>query len=268
MRRLNLDEVHNVLLDILIVFDEVCRAHDLKYSLAAGTLLGAVRHKGFIPWDDDIDVYMPRPDYEKFIKIVSEENILPDYLKLSKDRGSGTNYCFVKVFDTRYQLRCGNHVEVPHPYLDIFPLDGVPVDREEREKLYKKEKFWMVCSGICQWYTMDRWWGFIAYVLGFWFYLLVKLFIGRKRAVRKMNEYARRIPFEESEMAAFHNVGKAREAIPTKEYYDLIELEFEGKMFYCVRAYDLLLRNTYGDYMQLPPKNKQRTRHYVRIYQK
>ena len=63
MKRLTLEELHDALLEILVEIDKVCREHGLRYTLAAGTLLGAIRHKGFIPWDDDADIYMPRPDY-------------------------------------------------------------------------------------------------------------------------------------------------------------------------------------------------------------
>ncbi|MBD5637020.1 MAG: LicD family protein [Clostridia bacterium] len=266
MKRLTLRETQEALLGLLTEFDRVCREHGLKYSLAAGTLLGAVRHKGFIPWDDDVDVYMPRPEYEKFIKIVSEGNVLGENFSITKDRGKGTYYPFVKLLDHRYPLKSPNHIEVPYLYLDIFPVDGVPVDMEESKKLFKKERFWVISAGICQFYTMDSWWGFIAYVIGWWFYLGTKLFIGAKRSVRKMNEYATLFPYEKSEMAALHNWGRAEQAIPSKCFDDLCELEFEGKKFMAIKDWDLLLTNTYGDYMTPPPVKKQKSRHYIRVY--
>lgn len=266
MKRLNLDELHEALLGLLTEFDRVCREHNLKYSLAAGTLLGAVRHKGFIPWDDDVDVYMARPYYEKFIKLISEGNVLGEHFSVSKDRGKGTYYPFIKLMDHRYPIKTPNHIEVPYLYLDIFPVDGVLVEKEEREKLYKKEKRWVVAAGICQFYTMDRWWGFIAYIIGWWFYLGTKLFIGAKRAVRKMNEYAARIPYERAEMAAFHNIGFPCEALPVQAYEEVCEVEFEGKKFYATSYWETYLTNKFGDYMQLPPEKKRRSRHYMKVY--
>ena len=132
------------LLDLLTEFDKICKEHGLRYSLTAGTLLGAVRHKGFIPWDDDVDVCMPRPDYEKFLKIIQEENVLPEYLTYSKDRGKGTYYCFTKILDKRYPLRTPNHIEVKYLYLDIFPVDGAADTKEERKTQFKKERSWVI----------------------------------------------------------------------------------------------------------------------------
>ena len=146
MKRLTLDEMHEALLGILSEFDRVCREHDLKYTLAAGTLLGAIRHKGFIPWDDDVDVYMPRPEYEKFRKLVLEGNVLSEHFTLSKDRGKGTYYPFLKLMDDRYPIKCPNHIEVPYLFLDIFPVDGMPSSAAEREKVYKKERKWNIAA--------------------------------------------------------------------------------------------------------------------------
>ena len=113
---------------------------------------------------------------------------------------------------------------------------------------------------------MDRWWGFIAYIIGFWFYLGVKLFIGAKRSVRKMNEYALSFPYEKAEMAAQHSFGLAREALPVEAYENLCELEFEGRKFLATSYWDMYLTYKYGDYMQLPPLKKRRSRHYIRVY--
>lgn len=268
MKRLTLDEMHEALLGILTEFDRVCREHDLKYTLAAGTLLGAIRHKGFIPWDDDVDVYMPRPEYEKFIEIVSRGNVLNKEFSISTDRGKGTYYPFIKLMDNRYPIKCPNHIEVPYLYLDIFPVDGMPSDAEERNKLYKKERRWNIVSGICQWYTMDRWWGFIAYVIGWWFYLGTKLFIGNKRAVRKMNEYALSYPFETSEMVGMHSFGQPQDALPREAYENFCEIEFEGKKFYAISAWEQYLTQKYGatSFRELPPENKRRSRHYMKAY--
>ncbi|MDE7158348.1 MAG: LicD family protein, partial [Clostridiales bacterium] len=228
MKRLNLNEVHEALFGLLCEFDRVCREHNLKYSLSYGTLLGAVRHKGFIPWDDDIDVNMPRPDYEKFVELANS-GVLGEHFCISKDRGKGTYYCFTKLMDKRFPLRSPNHIEVPYLFLDVFPVDGVPEDETERNKLFKKERKWVVLSGICQWYTMDRWWGFIAYIIGFWFYILINLFVGRKRAVRKMNELAARYPLEGYALCGQHNFATAKEEVPTEVYANYCEVEFEGK---------------------------------------
>ena len=268
MKRLTLKETQSALLEMLVEFDRICREHNLRYTLSSGTLIGAVRHKGFIPWDDDVDVYMTRPEYEKFIKLLQEEDVLPAHLTYSKDRGKGAYYCFIKLLDTRYPLRSSNHQEVKYLFLDIFPIDGTADTAEERKKQYKKEQTWVILAGISQWYTMDRWWGFIAYIIGFWLYIGVNIFVPRSLCIRKMNEYATKYEYGKTKMVVYHNYGWLRGAVPTEVYENYTELEFEGKKFMAVADYDLLLRNTYGDYMQLPPVKKRRSRHYIRIYRK
>lgn len=268
MKRLTLRQMQEALLEIMTEVDRICREHGLRYTLAAGSLLGAVRHKGFIPWDDDMDIYMPRPDYEKFIELIQQEGVLPAHLTYTKDRGRGTYYCFLKILDTRYPLRTPNHIEAKYLYLDVFPIDGAANTEEERAKQFKKERKWVVTAGICQWYTMDRWWGFIAYIIGFWFYILANIFTPRSLCVKKMNALARKYEYGTTEWATCHNFGYSTEAVPTEVYENYSEMEFEGKMFMCVTNYDLLLKNTFGDYMQLPPENKRRSRHYIKIYRK
>lgn len=268
MKRLTIREVQLALLELLTEFDKICKKHGLRYSLSAGTLLGAVRHKGFIPWDDDADVCMPRPDYEKFVKIISQEGELPEYLSYSKDRGKGAYYPFAKLLDKRYELRTSNHVEVKYLYIDIFPIDGSADTEEERRAQFKKEYTWQVCTGINQWYTMDRWWGVIAYIIGFWFYIGFSVFVPKRHCIKKLNAYAQKYEFGKTEWAGCHNYGYVNEHVPTRVYENFCELEFEGRKLMAVSDYDLLLTNTYGNYMQPPPPNKQRSRHYMRIYKK
>ena len=121
MKRLHLEEIHQALIGLLDEFDRICREYNLNYSLSYGTLLGAVRHKGFIPWDDDADVNMPRPDYEKFLEL-AKNGALGEHFCISKDRGKGTYYSFTKLMDKRYPIHCPNHIEVKYLFLDIFQI--------------------------------------------------------------------------------------------------------------------------------------------------
>lgn len=269
MKKITLDEVKKQLLELLTVFDGICKKYGLKYTIFYGTLLGAVRHKGFIPWDDDIDVAMPRPDYEKLIEIINKENCgLDENYVFSKDRGKGTYYSFVKFMDKRFPIRCPNHIEVPYLFLDVFPLDGVPDSEEEETKLNKFMRKWTIIAGMCQWYTMDSWWGFIAYIIGWWAYLGTIICIGRTRAVKKLNSYIDVYPFEKSKKCKVHFFSYCCKSISTDMFDEYCEIEFEGRKFSAIKRWDECLTSLYGDYMQLPPPEKRRSRHYMKYYKK
>ena len=143
MKQLTLEEVKQVELEILLVFDRVCRENGLKYSMCAGTLLGAVRHQGFIPWDDDIDLCMPRPDYEKLIRLSREGKLFPEYLKLACFEEGTLDSPYMKIMDTRTRIREENYTQqdVKSLWIDVFPVDGLPDTWKETVRLYQKAQF-------------------------------------------------------------------------------------------------------------------------------
>ena len=139
MRELGLEEQKTILLEILADFDRVCRENGIKYSIAYGTLLGAVRHRGFIPWDDDVDVLVLREDYEKLRKILGEELEEGHRFICCEDEKRFTAP-LAKIIDTRTVLRQLEHRSDRMDlgvYIDIFVLDYIPNDPEEREKTLK-----------------------------------------------------------------------------------------------------------------------------------
>ncbi len=267
MKTLTLDEIHAALLGILSEFDRVCRAHGLRYSLAYGTLLGAVRHKGFIPWDDDVDVVMPRPDYERLYALVQSGEIqFGEHFLLSEDRGKKAFYPFYKLMDSRYGLKSWSHIEVPYLYIDVFPLDGVPEDEKEFKKLCKKK---VKYSGICalaRWAVPDKKWTLVLRGLLFPFYLGCFLY-GKARASRKATKNALRYDFDTSKKVGITCFGLDDTAVEREKYLSFIELPFETESFYSVAAYDEVLTLCYHDYMQLPPENK-RVTHGLKVWER
>ena len=266
MEKLSIRETQIALLGILGEFDRVCREHNLRYSLAAGTLLGAVRHKGFIPWDDDCDVVLPRPDYERLYELVKEKKVVfSEHFFLSEDRGKKAVYPFLKLLDDRYPIRCTTHIEVPFLYLDIFPLDGMPdLPKKQTKKVRRKEIFYTAVISLYKWYIpTGAWYCQLIRFFCFWFYLLVMCY-GQARACKKHRKLLLKYPFEASERVGNRAWGLSMGEVPRTFYDEYVEIEFEGKMFYATAKWDEYLTVLYGDYMT-PPKN-QNPHHGMRVY--
>ena len=138
LKKLSKEECKKISLNILLDVTKFCDEHDITYFLACGTLLGAIRHKGFIPWDDDVDIMMPRPDYNIFI-----DTYTSDTYKVLKPC-EGLLY-YAKVYDTNtIKYEKGTDYKKNKPYgvdIDVFPLDGIVNDSKIIEKLYRKECF-------------------------------------------------------------------------------------------------------------------------------
>ena len=258
---LSLDGIHEGLLGILVEFDRVCKEHNLCYSLMGGTLLGAVRHKGFIPWDDDIDVMMPRPDYERLYRLVQSGTVkFNEHFLLSEDRGKKAFYPFLKLMDDRYRIKSTTHVEVPFLYIDIFPIDGVPdLPEKDLEKMRRKRVFCQFVVCMTQWYVFSpKWWGYVLRVLLFWFYP-IWICYGRARAIRKEQALLAKYPYEKYERCGHLSWSPRRREMDRKIFDSMCELEFEGHHFRAMTEWDGWLTDYYGNYMKIPPVRKRMT---------
>jgi len=136
MRKIeDINELRQIQMGILDHVHQFCEAHGLRYFLSSGTLIGAVRHQGYIPWDDDIDIYMPREDYEQFLQSYHDDNGV--YRAINPTTESHYYYTFAKVVDQRTRMveteTQGYEIGV---YMDIFPVDYVSDDPQERERVF------------------------------------------------------------------------------------------------------------------------------------
>lgn len=251
-----LKEIQTIELDILKFIDRVCRANNLTYYLAYGTLIGAVRHKGFIPWDDDIDIIMPRKDYEKIIKIMGKG--IGNYGMVCVETNKNYNYPWGKVYDKRTSLKeIGKFQIVEYGlWVDIFPIDGLGETKEEALKMTEKIKV-----------NKYRIWTMHVFAKKGIKGRLMNL-IGRKSFNRLMLHDCKKNNFYTSKWVGCVIGDDEKAIIEGKHYQEKCELEFEGYKFYAPKEYDKILTMWYGDYMTLPPVEERVVAHDTEIYWK
>lgn len=263
MEVLTLEQVKDSLLSMLIALDEYCKRNSLRYYLCGGALIGAIRHKGFIPWDDDIDVLMPRPDYERFIKISKDDCVSPNYITLSY-KNSNSNLIFAKLANKRLRVENKYQIEEEYVSIDIFPLDGISNNKVLAKMNYRRIDLLRSIYGLKLWkYGVATKKSIrIAKKIA---YPITKI-IDHKKLCLKMDKIAQTSSFEESNLVGDIIWGYGeREIMPKEKFLEQIDVEFEGHKFITTKYYHEYLSKVYGDYMKLPPMEK-RKNHELKVY--
>ncbi len=268
MRELKLEEIKAILLNLLDEIDSICSENDLKYYLSGGTLLGAVRHKGFIPWDDDIDIHMPRPDYEKLIEIY--RNKKGGNKLLCKEIFSDSySYNFAKLVDTKTYLCEDNAIlcEQMGVYLDIFPLDGLGKSKEEGEKIMKRCNKYIILALSCSVRKNRPNVSFVKNMAINFCYMVARLLGGHTRIYNKLMKIVKQNNYYESKFVGeFIDETGSNRINNIEEYEPSVVLDFEDRKCKVPKDYDLILKKFYGDYMQLPPEEKRVSHHDYKAY--
>lgn len=254
IKKLTLKEIKEKELAILDNFASFCDKNNLRYYLVWGTLLGAVRHKGFIPWDDDIDVSMPRPDYEKLVKLLKTEQIAPN-ISLRKPEDKKHPYFFPKLVDNQTFVEEANIRKcfTTGIWVDIFILDGITDNEAERDQFCTKQGK----LNKYLFYSIEREYkgsNFIKNFIGFFFIPILRLFHSYLKKQIYIN--SKKYDFESSAQVA-ENIGwNIKKTIIKKEDLEQTKVTFEGKEYKTFKNYDERLKQLYGDYMKLPPENE------------
>ena len=247
-----LNKLHQVELEILDKFNEICQKNNINYSLCGGTLLGAIRHKGFIPWDDDIDVIMPRKDYEKFLEIGQQE--LGDkyyldsfktnkkgYLPFSKIRKNGT------IFDEELSHHIDCHKGI---FIDIFPLDNVKdMKKSHTTAGFIKSIINAINVKVKIFKLKDA-----RHKILVWFLTLF--------STKKLMSFIDKLAKKENDVDTEYLVcfvgsySFKSELIKKSDFFPTKLTSFEGKKYSIMNNYENYLSGLYGNYMELPPVEK------------
>lgn len=265
---LNLREIQLCLLDMLTAFSNFCEKHNLRYYISGGTLLGAARHNGFIPWDDDIDVNMPRPDYERLLNLA--KNGIEKYQVYESPK------CYIsyaKMFDpdtvmlNEYEGVSGKKASSYYEsvFMDICPLDGLP----------KNELLFKIHSGAYQILAGMRgtlFHGFFGSTKAKKVFRIITYplatVLGADRLEQMEKHLATKYKYEDSDyIGAIVTKNRMKDRLLKSEYEPRIKISFENREFYATQMYMKHLHILYGkDCMQIPKKEDQKSVHICRVW--
>ena len=255
-----LRQVQMAMLDSLMYFDKICRKYDIKYSLHGGTLLGAIRHKGFIPWDDDLDVIMPRSEYNRFMSAWYNEKHEGFFLQ-TKETEEDYTRSFAKI--RKEHTTFLQHSENPSKihtgvFIDVFPSDRIPNGKINslifkysclKYQLYTREFVPPKANPLVKIYC--------KFLLSFTNHS--NRMKRRKVLLKRIRKYEKNTNLRWVVIESPRHLSKP---FPPDFFEEFTEIEFENKEFMCISKWKQLLESWYGDYMKLPPTEEQTWKHH------
>ena len=264
MKEISLKQQKKLLLEMLKFLDKTCRENNINYSLIGGSLIGAVRHSGFIPWDDDIDVIMTKPNYEKFKTVLKKET---GRYRMLKYQQGGKKFSFVKLIDTKTHL-----VENGYDYMkdygvfvDIFCYFPTSNKKDEQIKHcqdIKRLRSTIICGrfSILEKSFKDN----MKIILKKLFFAFCGYRILHKMFDKTCNRFANeKTDYVVSNWPTYAPEKEIQLARDVEEYIDMRFEDMDAMVF---KGYDGILKNTFGDYMTKPPKSQQEPRHDMKVW--
>lgn len=265
MKELTLQELKEIELDILRVFDAFCKENNIKYYLSHGTLLGAIRYKKFIPWDDDVDLLIPREDYNRMLNLFKDTD---RYHLFAFEKDSNYLYPIAKLCDMttrKDEFGYNNGVELGVD-IDLFPLDAWDDDLDKAKKEVKYISKNMFRLGLCKLRKPDSINPIKRFIKRLMMYFY-KLF-GSQYYIKRIIKASCKEEQKEKQYLGCKAwcVYGEKGIIPAEVFDDTVDVEFEGEKFPAPIGWDKYLTCLYGDYLPEPPKEKQKTHHNFIAY--
>lgn len=257
-----MNDLQKKLLPILEWFHNFCKQNNLTYFALAGTVLGAVRHSGFIPWDDDIDVGMPRPDYERFKELTTGKTFEGKYVAEFPLVTDKFCYALGKVFDTTTTLvENKRYKQKKGVFLDVFPLDGLGNDKEDAMKHFKKgEKLFNKFNlRVCAIRPERAWYKNAAIIAT---RCIPEFIYSAKKVMKKLDAVCKERNYYESDLVCnFAGAYHEKEIAKREIFGSAKELKFENVVINVPEKVEEYLTGMYGEYNVLPPEEKRKTHH-------
>lgn len=268
---LSMKDIQSVSLNILKFIATLCEREGFRYTLMYGTLIGAVRHKGYIPWDDDVDIMMPRPDYERFLKYVKTHKDEMGPYQLFTPESPGYLYNISRVSDSRYTIvkktekDCGMGI-----FIDVYPWDGLGDDYDTALDLLTKSR--QICNTLCDVINDNvpkqlNWKGKLVYIIKRGLHRLKGL-----NHYRSLLNYASRTYNYDSSKyigpAAWFFMKPQTVLFERADFEKFVKIPFEDGEFYVPEKYDKILTQEYGDYMTPPPEDQRVYHHEYKAYKR
>ena len=267
-QKLNLKDIQEISYGILKEFKDFCDTNGLRYCLAYGTLIGAIRHNGFIPWDDDIDVFMPRPDYEKLLQLYTDN---ANYQLYSPRKQRDYYCCYMKLVDANtYHLMPDGSVCSRGVDIDIFALDGQPKDffiaKANFERVFKKYENFSLRMIRYRYYTGSG-------IVGLFRRSLARILISSGIIAKLSAYFDKQYSYYDYDKATYiapsnANMSEPFEVWDKSLFEPCIQVKFEKEEFSIPVGYDEILSSYYGDYMKLPPEDKRVSTHVEQYFRR
>ena len=260
----DVNEMRKIQMDILLFIHQFCIDNHIQYSLAWGTMLGAIRHKGYIPWDDDIDIMMTRPEYDRFCKLFHDDRSIYKLHDVHTDKK--WIYPFAKISDERTIRVEKNALDEIGINIDVFPIDFYADSYEDAMIALKRMKFWkkIYVAKILRSYTGMSLLKNIIYHL----YKIPCSLIPLKYVLKKFDEISCVTAKNKTAYCGFLVEADGSTILESKLFDNFTDYQFENYVFKGIEDYDYYLKATYGDYMTPPPMGQREVHEVVGMYWK